>query len=204
MKKRILSFILALVFVFGVAIIPSVGAEAAGKNTTLSLKNKSVDVTFVIAKDKRAAAAKDLNKILGITVKKNSKFVIKLNGKRYQATNKNGNITVAGMKLTEFVKSRSELTDKTELTIKANFRNIFRLMSLSGKTASFKYEIKVGKASIKNAKITKGKKMTFTGNGTKYTATIKGEKVILKGKHKSDKFVKNMIKAGVVGKVTVK
>ena len=77
MKKRILSLILAIVLVFGVAIIPSVGAEAAGKNTTLSLKNKSVDVTFVIAKDKRDAAAKDLNKILGITVKKNSKFVIK-------------------------------------------------------------------------------------------------------------------------------
>ena len=130
MKKRILSLILAIVLVFGVAIIPSVGAEAAGKNTTLSLKNKSVDVTFVIAKDKRDAAAKDLNKILGITVKKNSKFVIKLNGKRYQATNKNGNITVAGMKLTEFVKSRSELTDKTELTIKANFRNIFRFVTV--------------------------------------------------------------------------
>ena len=46
--------------------------------------------------------------------------------------------------------------------------------------------------------------LTFTGNGTKYTATIKGEKVILKGNHKNDKFIKNMIKAGVVGKATVK
>ena len=204
MKKRILSLILALVLVFGVAIVPSIGAEAAGKKTSLSLKNKSVKVTFVVAKKDRSKAASDLNKILGTTIKKNSKFVIVVNGKKYQAINKKGTIKVAGMSLKEFVETRGELTDKTELTIKANFRNILRLMKLSGKTATFKYEIKVGKASIKNAKVTKGKKLTFTGNNKKYTATLKNDGIILDGNHAKDAFVKNMIKAGVVGKATVK
>ena len=41
-------------------------------------------------------------------------------------------------------------------------------------------------------------------NGTLTVTDNGSEKVILKGNHKNDKFVKNMIKAGVVGKATVK
>ena len=56
----------------------------------------------------------------------------------------------------------------------------------------------------KKFKVTKGKKLTFTGNGKKYTATLKNDGMILDGNHAKDAFVKNMIKAGVVGKATVK
>ena len=199
MKKRLLSLILALVLVIGVAVVPSVGAEAASsKNTTLTLKNKSVAITFTVAKAKRNAAATALNKTLGATVKTGKSFVIVINGKKYKAINKKGTIYVAGIKLTEFVKTRGALTSKTSITVKANFKNIFRVMSLSGKTASFNYTIKVGKATIKNVKITKGKKMTFTGNGKKYTATIKSGKIILSGSHSKDAFVKNMRAAKVI------
>lgn len=196
MKKRILSLILALVLVFGVALVPSVGTNAASKNTTLTLKNKSVAVTFTVKKAQRTAAAKDLNKFLGTTVKSGKSFVVVINGKKYKATNKKGTIYVAGNKLTDFVNSRGALTEKTSIQVKVNFKNVVRLMTLA-KKSSFKYTVKVGKATIKNVKVT-GKKMTFTGNGKKFTATIKSGKIVLTGNQSKTAFVKNLKKAGVV------
>ena len=194
MKKRILSLILALVLVFGVALVPSVGTNAASKNTTLTLKNKSVAVT--VKKAQRTAAAKDLNKFLGTTVKSGKSFVVVINGKKYKATNKKGTIYVAGNKLTDFVNSRGALTEKTSIQVKVNFKNVVRLMTLA-KKSSFNYTVKVGKATIKNVKVT-GKKMTFTGNGKKFTATIKSGKIVLTGNQSKTAFVKNLKKAGVV------
>ncbi|MBO4592420.1 MAG: hypothetical protein J5684_07685 [Eubacterium sp.] len=204
MKRRIFSFVLALAFILGV-MVPFTESEAASrKNTTIYLKNQSVNVTFSIAKEDRQTAAKALSKALGASIKNGRSFYIRVNGKRYKALNKKGTIWISGVKLKDFVAKKGKNTDQTEITLKANFINIFRIAALSGKTASFKYTMTVGKATIKNVKITKNKKFVFTGNGKKYTASVQKGKIILLGDHEKDAFVKNMKNAGVIKKVIVK
>ncbi|MBR6404105.1 MAG: hypothetical protein IKS48_12030 [Eubacterium sp.] len=204
MKKRIFSFILSLILVLGlIGPAGSVGA-ASKKNTTITLQNKSVNVTFSIDKKERITAAKALSKALGASIRNGRSFYIRVNGKRYKALNKKGTIWISGVKLKDFVAEKCKNTDQTKITLKANFLNIFKIAALSGKTASFKYTMTVGKATIKNVKIVRSKKFVFIGNGKKYTASIRKGKIILLGEHSKDAFVKNMKNAGVIKKVTVK
>ena len=204
MKRRIFSYILTLAIIVSV-LVPFTESEAASsKKTTIYLKDNSVNVTFSIAKADRQTAAKALSNALGASIKNGRSFYIRVNGKKYKALNKKGTIWISGVKLTDFVAKKGKNTDQTKITLKANFINIFKIAALSGKTATFNYTMTVGKATIKNVKITKNKKFVFTGNGKKYTASVQKGKIILLGDHEKDAFVKNMKKAGVIKKVIVK
>jgi phosphotransferase system HPr-like phosphotransfer protein len=203
MKKRILSLILALVLVFGVAVAPSAGVDAASKKTYTGviLKSKQASVKFTIAEAKKASAASSLNKILGVTVKSGKSFAITIDGKKFTATNKSGTIYIGSKKLVDVIKASKK---NPSITVKTNIKSVLKLVKLSGKTASFSYTVKIGSATIKNIKVKKGKTVTFKGNGKSYTAVIKSGNIYLKGSHKTDKFVKNLKKAGIVSKVTKK
>ena len=206
MKKKLLSLVLALLLVVGVAAVPSMSADAAGKKqkyTRIEFKNKAVPVTFVVKKADREKAANDLNKALGIVLKKDINLTI--NGRSFVATNENGTIYCENDKLgkktlVEYVKAID--ASKTSIQIKTNPVKFLKAVKVAGK-ANYKFTIKVGTAKFSNVKLYKNGKITFNG-GTKFKQTgyISGKYLYIKKVNKKGtaKFFKNLKKAKVVKK----
>ena len=209
MKKRILSLLLAMVLVFGVAVVPSVSADAAGKKakyTRIEFKNKAVPVTFIVKKADREKAANDLNKALGIILKKDMSLTI--NGKSFDVTNEDGTIYCENDKLgkktlVEYVKSVDAA--KTSITINTNPVKFLKAVKVAGK-CSYKFTIKVKTAKFSNVQLYKNGKITFKG-GTSYKQTgyVSGKYLYIKKVNKKGtaKFFKNLKKAKIVKKSKV-
>ena len=209
MKKRILSIVLALIVVFGVIAVPSVSADAAGKKqkyTRIEFKNKAVPVTFIVKKADREKAANDLNKALGIILKKDMSLTI--NGKSFDVTNEDGTIYCENDKLgkktlVEYVKSVDAA--KTSITINTNPVKFLKAVKVAGK-CSYKFTIKVGTAKFSKVQLYKSGKITFYG-GTNYkqTAYVSGKYLYIKKVNNKGtaKFFKNLKKAKVVKKSKV-
>ena len=209
MKKRLVSLILALVLVFGAVAAPAFTSNAAKKvtYTKIALKSVQSEVDFYVPKTKRATAAKNLAKTLNAVLPKGKTLAVKVNGKSYTAKKTGaqgkGNIYVGSTKLADFIAANGSAS--TNVTVKVNLKKAVKLVKLAKKTGSYGYAINVTDAEIKSLKVAKSNKITFKGNGAKFTAYVKGGYVYLKGNKKSSKFVKNLKKAGAVASVkTVK
>ena len=211
MKKRLLSLVLALVLVLGVAVAPSFNADAASKvkYTKLTLANKDVDVEFFVLENKRDLAAKNLEKTLNAILKKNSSFTITVNIKGEDKTftakksgkQGKGSIKVDGKKLSTFIKDNAG--NDTSIVVKVNLKKALGLVKLAKKSAAYGFREEIKSVEFKNLKISKKNKLTFKGNGKKMTAYIKGGAIYIKGDQRKSKFVKNLKAEGVVKKAKV-
>ena len=204
MKKRLLSLVLALALILGV-IAPVASAEAAAKKRYTKLtfaKGVTTEVEFFVLEDKRELAAKNLTKTLNAMMKKNSTLTITVGEKEQQYTVKKtgkqgkGKIMVGNKTLADFIK---ENTGKaTYVTVKVDLKKAFSYVKMAKKAGAYGFRVEVKDAYFQNLKFTKSNKITFTGNGKKFTAYIKGGKVYIKGGQTKSSFVKELKKAGVI------
>lgn len=202
MKKRVLSLLLALVLVFGVAVVPSIGAEAASKKvvyTKFTLKTKkTTPLTFTVTAKNKVTAAKQLSNILGVITKNKAKFKVKIDGKKATIQNKKGTIYVGKKTLENYVETQTSTTKtKVKITYNAEFKKVLKGVSLAGKSGKYKYSIKVGAVTFKNIKVKKGK-ITFVESNKTRTAVIKKGVIYIKGNVTKAKFVKKLKTNGVL------
>ena len=211
MKKRLLSLVLALVLILGVAVAPSFGANAASKTkyTKLTLNNTDVDVEFFVLEDKRDLAATNLSKTLNAILKKNSTFTItvEVKGEKQTYTAKKtgkqgkGSIKVDGKKLDAFIKENAG--NDTSVIVSVNLKKALGLVKMAKKSAAYGFREEIKSVEFKELKISKKNKLTFKGNGKAMTAYIKGGAIYLKGDQRKSAFVKNLKKEGIVKKAKV-
>ncbi|MBO4864161.1 MAG: hypothetical protein J5517_07335 [Eubacterium sp.] len=202
MKKRLLSLVLALALIFGV-IAPAASADAAAKKRYTKLtfaKGVTTEVEFFVLEEKRELAAKNLTKTLNAMMKKNSTLTITVGEKDYtvKKTGKQGKgkIMVGDQTLAAFIKANTGKS--TYVTVKVDLKKAFSYVKMAKKAAAYGFRVEVNDAYFQNLKISKKNKITFTGNGKKFTAYIKGGKVYIKGGQVKSSFVKELKKAGVI------
>ncbi len=212
MKKRILSLLLAVILVFGVAVVPGVGADAAAKKikyTRLTFADVNSNVTFEIAEANRAAAANQLHTVLNNMLKKGTTFVVTVNKKDYTATKTGkqgkGSVTVSDGKTTQTLDAFivANKGKATSVTVSVNVKKVLNAAKLAKKKANFGYSIKVGDAVFSDLKISKKNKVTFNGNGKAFAGYLKNGKLYVKKNRTNSKFVKALNKSGCLSKVKV-
>ncbi len=208
MKKRILSLLLAVILVFGVAIVPGFGTDAAAKKakyTRLTFADTNSDVTFTISEADRTAAASQLSTVLNNMLKKGSTFIVTVNKKEYTAKKVGkqgkGSIQVNDQALTDFIAANKGKA--TSVTVSVNVKKVLSLSALAKKGSKYGYSISVGDATFTDLKISKKNKITFNGNGKAFSGYLKNGKLYLAKNRKNAKFVKNLKNAGVVKAVKV-
>ena len=205
MKKRIISMLLAFVFVFGVIAVPSVDAQAASKKSqvytkiTLS-KNVKTDFTFTVTENNKNKAAAELNTLFARMLPKKATLSCKINGNDAKITSDGKNITVTIGDKSDSLKSCVKKSVKNKqvctITFNANTKRILTALSFA-KNGKYTYGVKVGNATLKSFKTKKGN-FFFKAYGGERQGYVKNGVLYVKGDVSKSKFVKLLKKQGTV------